>query len=154
MKATVLKYVIFHRLLVAPVSESISSNPVSKMHDDAIIICIDRFKPRRIFNNAFEKADVIITPTTGIPAPPIPEKALPHGDSDLSTLIEIMRFVTPGNLTGLPTISFPVGYNEKNLPIGMQAIGKAWDEETLFRMALASEQFVKRQAPEVFYKML
>ena len=106
------------------------------------------------FKKAFEKADIILTPTTGIPAPLIPEKALSHGHSDLTTVTEIMRFVTPANLTGLPAISFPVGYTDKHLPIGMQAIGRAWQEEGLFRLALAAERFIKKRAPKVHYKFL
>jgi len=104
------------------------------------------------FKKALEKADVILTPTAGIPAPPIPEKTLAHGYSDLTTVIEIMRFTTPANLTGLPAISFPVGYTDRNLPIGMQAIGRAWQEDDLFRLALAAERFIDKQTPKVHYK--
>lgn len=106
------------------------------------------------FNNALQKADVILTPTSGIPAPEIKKGALPDGESDLSTTIEIMRFVTAGNLTGLPAISFPAGYTQNGLPIGMQVIGKAWDEKTLLRLALAAEQVVERKSPQVYYKIL
>lgn len=108
----------------------------------------------RHFNSAFEKVDAILTPTTGIAAPPIPEKALPHGDSDLTTLIEIMRFATQANLTGSPAISFPVGYNSEGLPLGMQAISRAWDEKTLFRLAVAAEEFVEVTKPQLFYELL
>jgi len=106
------------------------------------------------FLNILENVDAIITPTTALPAPAIPKTALPDGDSDLSTLIEIMRFVTPANLTGLPAISFPAGYNESGLPIGMQAIGRAWNEHTLLRLSLAAERVIERKAPQVFYKIL
>lgn len=106
------------------------------------------------FKRAFEKADIILTPATGMPAPPIAEKTLPIGDSDLSSLIEIMRFATPGNLAGLPAISFPVGYNNNGLPLGMQAIGKAWQESTLFRLAIASEQFVTKKKPEIHFNLI
>jgi len=106
------------------------------------------------FNRALEQVDTIITPTTAIAAPAIPKAALPHGESDLSTLMEIMRFTTFANLTGLPAISFPVGYNNKNLPIGMQAIGRAWQEHILLRLAFAAEQVVDRKAPNVHYKIL
>ncbi len=106
------------------------------------------------FNRALEQVDAIITPTTGMPAPAIPKAALPHGESDLTTLTEIMRFATPANLTGLPAISFPAGYNDTGLPIGMQAMGRAWQEPTLLRLALAAEQAVERQAPRVYYEML
>ena len=106
------------------------------------------------FNQILQQVDAIITPTNGIPAPAIPQTALPHGDSDLTTLTEIMRFVTPANFTGLPAISFPAGYNEAGLPIGMQAMGRPWQEPTLLRLALAAEQVVERQQPQVYYRVL
>ncbi len=106
------------------------------------------------FNRVLEKVDVIITPATGIPAPVIPENTLPEGESDLTTLFEILRFVTPANLTGLPAISFPAGYNSADLPIGMQAMGRAWQEHVLLRLALASETIVERQAPAIYYDLL
>jgi Asp-tRNA(Asn)/Glu-tRNA(Gln) amidotransferase A subunit family amidase len=106
------------------------------------------------FDRALAAVDVIVTPATALPAPAIPASALPDGDSDLSTLTEIMRFATPANLTGLPAISFPAGYNQAGLPIGMQAIGRAWREPTLFRLALVAEQRVERQKPAVFFDLL
>jgi Asp-tRNA(Asn)/Glu-tRNA(Gln) amidotransferase A subunit family amidase len=106
------------------------------------------------FKQAFEQVDVIVTPTTGLTAPAIPATALPDGDSDLTTLNEILRFVTVSNMTGLPAISFPAGYDSNGLPIGMQAIGRAWDEVTLLRLALAAEGLVERKSPQVHYKIL
>ena len=106
------------------------------------------------FNRALEEVDMILTPTTAIAAPPIPKDALPDGNSDLSTTIEIMRFVTAGNMTGLPAISFPVGYTTNGLPIGMQAMGRAWQENLLLRLAVNAEQAVERKEPEMHYKIL
>lgn len=106
------------------------------------------------FRQAFESVDVIVTPATGIAAPPIPATALPDGDSDLATLAEIIRFAAPANLTGLPAISFPAGYTTLGLPVGMQAIGRAWDEKTLLRLALAAEGLVEKKAPQVLYRLL
>ncbi|MEJ2546070.1 MAG: amidase family protein, partial [Calditrichaceae bacterium] len=106
------------------------------------------------FKNAFEEADVIVTPTTGVVAPIIPKKALPYGDSDLTTLTELMRFTTTANLTGLPAISFPAGYTQKDLPIGMQAIGRPWDEVTLLRLALVAEGLIEKKVPEVHFNIL
>ena len=106
------------------------------------------------FQRALEQADVILTPSTGIVAPVIPKTALPGGDSDLTTLTEIMRFSTGPNMTGLPAISFPVGYSRDGLPIGMQAIGRAWQEHVLLWLAAAAERFVERRVPAAFYRIL
>ncbi len=106
------------------------------------------------FNRVLENVDMILTPTTAIAAPPIPKDALPNGNSDLSTTIEIMRFVTAPNMTGLPAISFPVGYTKNGLPIGMQAMGRAWEEHLLLRLAVNAEQAVERKEPQVHYKVL
>jgi Asp-tRNA(Asn)/Glu-tRNA(Gln) amidotransferase A subunit family amidase len=106
------------------------------------------------FNQVLKEVDMILTPATGIAAPPIPKDALPDGNSDLSTTTEIMRFATAANLTGLPAISFPVGYTKNGLPIGMQAIGRAWQEHLLLRLAVNAEQAIERKEPQVHYKIL
>jgi len=106
------------------------------------------------FNRVLEEVDMILTPTTAIAAPEFKKGALPNGESDLSTTIEIMRFVTAGNFTGLPAISLPVGYTTKGLPIGMQAMGRAWEESLLLRLAVNAEQAVERKEPQVHYKVL
>ena len=105
-------------------------------------------------NLVMNQVDMILTPSTGMVAPRIPENALPDGNSDLSTVIEIMRFATQANMTGQPAISFPVGYDDHGLPIGMQAIGRYWQEAGLLGLARVSEQFVERQEPVVFYDIL
>jgi aspartyl-tRNA(Asn)/glutamyl-tRNA(Gln) amidotransferase subunit A len=46
----------------------------------------------------------------------------------------------PGNLSGLPAISLPCGFSPERLPIGLQLIGRPFDEATLLRIALAYEQ--------------
>ena len=108
----------------------------------------------RHFQEAFQQVDMVITPATAIPAPLIKPSALPDGESDLSTTIEIMRFATTSNMTGHPAISFPAGYTQKGLPIGMQAIGRPWEEATLLRMALAAEQVIEYKEPQVYYRLL
>ena len=106
------------------------------------------------FKRLFEEVDIVVTPTTGIVAPPIPENSLPEGESNLTELFEIMRFMFPANLTGLPAISFPAGYTNKGLPVGMQVIGKAWEEDTLLRLASTADMVVERQAPAVYLDLL
>jgi len=106
------------------------------------------------FNRVLNTVDVIITPTTAVTAPRITTGAPEAGESDLSVLTEIMRFVTVANLTGLPAISFPAAHGVDGLPIGMQAIGRAYDEPTLLRLALAAEQVVERREPRLFHPLL
>lgn len=106
------------------------------------------------FKRVMEQVDVVLTPVSGVPAPLIPDSALAEGDSDLNTLSEIMRFATIANMTGLPAIAFPVGYSDQGLPIGMQAIGRPWEEVTLLRLARAAEELVERRKPQVWYPIL
>jgi Asp-tRNA(Asn)/Glu-tRNA(Gln) amidotransferase A subunit family amidase len=79
--------------------------------------------------------DVIVTPTTGIAAPPIPESALPEGESNLIQLESILRFAAPANLTGFPAIAVPAGYDDGGLPLSCQFLGRPWEEALLLRIA-------------------
>jgi Asp-tRNA(Asn)/Glu-tRNA(Gln) amidotransferase A subunit family amidase len=106
------------------------------------------------FEQAFQQINIILTPSTAITAPMIHLDAPDKTDSDIHTTTEIMRFAITSNLTGHPAISFPVGYDSHGLPIGMQAIGRYWEEHVLLRLAHAAEQFVERRAPQVYYKLL
>ncbi|MFC1853736.1 amidase [candidate division CSSED10-310 bacterium] len=101
-----------------------------------------------------QKVDVVMTPATGCPAPAIPADAFPDGESNLAVLSEIMRYATLANLVGYPAISFPAGYDEHNLPIGIQALGRPWDEHLLLRLAGCAEQYVQRKKPQIFYSLL
>ncbi len=106
------------------------------------------------FRRAFQDVDVIITPAAGLTAPPIPPAALAAGDSDLTTLTEIMRYAPFANMTGHPAIAFPVAYAANGLPIAMQATARHWDEITLFRLALAAENRLQRRKPQIFFDLL
>ncbi len=107
----------------------------------------------RNFETALTDVDMILTPATAVASPAIKKGALPAGDSDLSVTVEIMRFAVAANLTGLPAVSFPVGYTTEGLPIGMQAIGRPWEEHVLLRLASNAEQAVERQKPQIHFKV-
>jgi len=49
-------------------------------------------------------------------------------------------FTVPINLAGLPAISVPAGYDKNDLPLGLQLIGKAFDEQTILNLSLAIEK--------------
>jgi len=106
------------------------------------------------FNAALAQVDAIVTPTSAIPAPAIPEATLPYGESNLSEVIECMRFVNPANFTGHPAISVPVGTNPAGLPVGLHLMGRAWEEHQLLRMAYVLEGKCARQKPAVYYDLL
>lgn len=82
----------------------------------------------RDFDEAYKKCDVLLTPTAPGPAFGIGEKT----DDPISMYLNDVFTVTV-NLAGLPGISVPAGLNSEGLPLGLQLIGKAFDESTLFR---------------------
>ena len=104
--------------------------------------------------HALQLADVILTPATGIVAPPVREDALRGGESDFSVLTALMRFATIANLTGHPAIVFPAGAERQKLPVGLQAIGRPWEEHVLLRLARAAERVVDRPAPRIAFRPL
>jgi Asp-tRNA(Asn)/Glu-tRNA(Gln) amidotransferase A subunit family amidase len=103
---------------------------------------------------ALAEVDVLVTPTTACTAPRIPADALATGEANFATLDRLMRFVTLANLTGLPAISFPAGYDAEGLPIGMQLIARPWREDVLLRFAHVAEGFVARARPATHHDLL
>ena len=115
-----------------------------------------RVRARMIRNlkNIFQDVDAIVTPSTACTAPPILSDSLINGESDLKTLTELMRFVPEANLGGFPAVSFPVGYDAKGLPVGMQLMGRPWEESFLLRMAKTSENYFVRHPPMMRFSLL
>ncbi len=113
-----------------------------------------RTRALAIFREIFRQVDVILTPATAMAAATIPAGGLSDGWSDLGADTEMMRYVFPGNLTGLPAISFPAGYDSRGLPIGMQAMGRHWEEHLLLQVAYTAEQAMQRRTPARFYQIL
>ncbi|MGG3624346.1 Asp-tRNA(Asn)/Glu-tRNA(Gln) amidotransferase subunit GatA [Bacillus gobiensis] len=89
---------------------------------------------KKDFEDVFENYDVIIGPTTPTPAFKIGEKT-----SDPLTMYANDILTIPVNLAGVPGISVPCGFTN-GLPLGLQIIGKHFDEKTVYRVAHAFEQ--------------
>lgn len=89
----------------------------------------------RDFQAAFDQYDVILHPTTPTTAFKLGDKL----DDPVKMYLEDICTV-PVNLAGLPAISVPCGFSANGLPIGMQLVGKAFDEATILRVAHAYEQ--------------
>ncbi len=88
------------------------------------------------YREVFEDVDVIITPPSPSPAAAIGEDLDPvevyHGD----------MYTVPLNITGLPGVSLPVGFNRKGLPLGVQLIGSAFSEHKLLQAAAGLESLM------------
>ena len=129
-----------------------------------------RAQVRASFDAAFARADVITTPTTANLPPRLHRSRLLSGVSDLHSLSETMRFAIPANMLGYPAVSVPAGFvtahsqrfwhtvDERDedgnvysqVPVGMQFIGRHWEEATLLRVARVCEEMVVRPRPRVY----
>lgn len=89
----------------------------------------------RDFEEAFQQVDVFVAPTAPTPAFKIGEKT----DDPLQMYLSDIHTI-PVNLAGIPGISLPCGFNSAGLPVGLQIIGKPFDEATVLRVAYAFEQ--------------
>jgi len=94
---------------------------------------------KRDFDDAWNKVDVVLTPTTPSPAFAQGEKT---GDPLAMYLEDI--FTVTVNMAGLPGMSVPAGLSSQGTPLGLQLIGKPFDEETLFRVGQAIEDAAGR----------
>ena len=100
------------------------------------------------FKQAYERVDVLLTPTAPSDAFGIGEKT----DDPLSMYLNDVFTVTV-NLAGLPGISLPAGLSTRGLPLGLQLIGRAFDEETLLRTAGVLEEAAGfNAAPDAWWR--
>ncbi len=106
------------------------------------------------FARAFSRCDVLATPATAIVAPPIRPDARKRGESNLVAVSALMRFAFPMNLTGHPALSCPAGYDSDGLPVGLQLVGRPWEEHVLLRAGHAADMLVPRRAPGVHARLL
>ncbi len=100
---------------------------------------------RQDFTKAFEQVDAILSPASPVPPFKLGEKM----DDPLSMYLMDV-FTLTCNLAGLPGLSLPCGFTKSNLPIGLQILGKPFDEARLLRIARAFERehdFTRRFAP-------
>ena len=86
---------------------------------------------------------MLILPTSSVQATPIPTEAgmAKNGKEDFLTMLGGRRtYTTPSNLAGVPGLSINCGFTSDGLPVGLQMVGRPFDEPTLFRAAYAYEQ--------------
>jgi aspartyl-tRNA(Asn)/glutamyl-tRNA(Gln) amidotransferase subunit A len=90
---------------------------------------------KRDFETAFEAVDMIAAPV----APTTAFRLGEHRDDPLAMYLEDV-FTLPANLAGVPGLAFPVGFDGHGLPVGIQLMGRHFEEEALFRAAHAYQQ--------------
>ncbi len=89
---------------------------------------------RRLFERFFEKYDILLLPTTPIPAPMI------EGTQAVEAARHLTRFTAPFNLTGVPALSVPCGFTNNHLPLGLQIVSKRWGEVKVLQAGYAYQR--------------
>ncbi len=95
---------------------------------------------RREFGRVFQDVDVLVTPTVPISATPIDEReTVIHGYEE-AVYSALTRLTGPTNLNGLPSLSVPCGLTGSGMPVGLQLMGRPFDEAALYRFGHAYEK--------------
>jgi aspartyl-tRNA(Asn)/glutamyl-tRNA(Gln) amidotransferase subunit A len=84
--------------------------------------------------------DAVIAPAAPVPAPTIAESDLGNGPDAEAVIQRLTRFTRPINYLGLPSLSIPSGFTNRGLPVGMQLIGRSFDEAMLLRIGAAFQR--------------
>lgn len=114
------------------------------------------FALRQFQERVFSKVDAFATPTTGVTAPEILPDAHEAGELNAAQLGDIFRFSVYGNLIGIPGVAVPIGYDSRGLPLSIQFQGNHWHEDTVLRLAHATEQLyaAHQQQPQVYFSII
>jgi len=102
-----------------------------------------RSTARQTYDTALAEVDVLVTPTTAIPAPRADETEVTIGSPE-PVQSALTRLTGPTNFTGHPSLSMPCGQAGTGAPIGVQIIGRYWGEAMLYRFAHALESGVEQ----------
>lgn len=95
---------------------------------------------REAWAELFRRVDVVVAPTVPATAVPCGQEAVEWPDGTVETVADAyLRLSAPANVTGVPALSLPAGYDAAGLPIGMQLLGRPLDEATVLRVGRAHE---------------
>jgi aspartyl-tRNA(Asn)/glutamyl-tRNA(Gln) amidotransferase subunit A len=92
------------------------------------------------FAAALQDVDAIVAPTVPTPAPPIGAEFVQVAGEQVGVRPALVGMSRPANFSGLPAISVPCGFTREGLPVGLQFIGRPFDETTLLRIAHSYER--------------
>jgi aspartyl-tRNA(Asn)/glutamyl-tRNA(Gln) amidotransferase subunit A len=97
-----------------------------------------RREAKMAFDESLADVDVLVTPTVPMPAPRVGEREVVLGRPE-PVQSALTRLTGPTNFSGHPSLSVPFGRSRTGLPVGVQLIGRYWDEATLYRVGEALE---------------
>ncbi len=137
-----------HRPLFEPNFDELDHNNKIRFLTGSIIPAQAYYKAQKIravlrqqILDALEKVDVLVLPTGPVTAPPVESvPGIESKEHSLTGLAGRISFTGPFNLAGTPAISVPCGFSAAGMPMGLQIVGKPFDEETVLRVAHAYEQ--------------
>jgi aspartyl-tRNA(Asn)/glutamyl-tRNA(Gln) amidotransferase subunit A len=92
------------------------------------------------FNAAVADIDAVIAPVAPVPAPTIAESDVGNSPDAESVIQRLTRFTRPINYLGLPSLAIPSGFTNAGLPVGMQLVGRSFDEAMLLRIGAAFQR--------------
>jgi len=92
------------------------------------------------FNAAVAGVDAVIAPVAPVPAPTIAESDVGNSLGAEAVIQRLTRFTRPINYLGLPSLAIPAGFTRDGLPVGMQLIGRSFDEAMLVRIGAAFQR--------------
>jgi aspartyl-tRNA(Asn)/glutamyl-tRNA(Gln) amidotransferase subunit A len=84
--------------------------------------------------------DAVIAPVAPVAAPTIAESDVGNSPDAEAVIQRLTRFTRPINYLGLPSLAIPVGFTRSGLPVGMQLIGRSFDEAMLLRIGAAFQR--------------
>jgi aspartyl-tRNA(Asn)/glutamyl-tRNA(Gln) amidotransferase subunit A len=95
---------------------------------------------KRTFDEVLAGVDVLATPTTAVPAPLLEQRDVTSTGIEETVQSALTRLTGATNLSGHPSLSVPCGRTTSGLPVGIQLIGRYWDEAMLYRVGHAVEE--------------
>ncbi len=100
---------------------------------------------RQSFLNALEGFDAMLVPTTIISAPLPDQDKVEIAGKTYDVYPSLSRLTTVFDITGLPALNIPAGFVDGRLPVGVQLVGRPFDESHMLRIAYMFEQYYKLQ---------
>lgn len=99
-----------------------------------------RFATTASFTRALADVDIVVAPTIPVLPPNIDQREITFAGHSEHPRFPLTRLTTPASFAGIPSMSLPCGFSRSGLPIGLQLIGRPFDEATVYRFGNALEQ--------------